>query len=562
MNTGIPRTAPLLFLALVFTVGLTFATVELPYLLDGAVQGAVATPDLDSHADAISRLKTELFMAHYQLRAIGYVTFGFMVLLIVAGFATNRTGLAALGGVAFMLPVFAQFAAVMFFLAGLGLLNVVWLPVLDISSGGLASFGTVARAPFDLLRWLLGLVGINGFWPLVLFFIGAGSLIFLLGTYAWLSARARGKSVADFFVYRLSRHPQYLGWIVWSYGVYLLLLRGHYPRRSWGISAGFPWLVSTMVIIGVAMLEELKMRRRHGDEYETYRRTAPFLFPLPRFVERLFAAPFRIFFGHERPERGREVAVVIGLYAALLFGASALFYGGGWGRMAATLRSDEANEAILEGLANRVREEPNERRKYFLTLDLVERGEPAVGPLLGLLQDEQPSVRALAAEAFIDLPSDEALPALMEALGDSSEDVRWRAARALAAIGSPNAVEAMVPLLDDPEQHIRTTVLRSLALLGAEEAVLERAPGLMGHEEVWIRIAAVESLGALGSVGGVAAGIRGLRDEHPAVRRSAVVALLQIGSPEARPALERATEDEDWEVRVYAAEALERLGSG
>ena len=46
-----------------------------------------------------------------------------------------------------------------------------------------------------------------------------------------------------------------------------------------------------------------------------------------------------------------------------------------------------------------------------------------------------------------------------------------------------------------------------------------------------------------------------------ASRREAVVALLRIGSPEGRPVLERALEDEDWEVRVYAAEALKRLSS-
>lgn len=35
-----------------------------------------------------------------------------------------------------------------------------------------------------------------------------------------------------------------------------------------------------------------------------------------------------------------------------------------------------------------------------------------------------------------------------------------------------------------------------------------------------------------------------------------MVALLRIGTPAIRPALQRAVGDEDWEVRVYAAEAL------
>ena len=38
-----------------------------------------------------------------------------------------------------------------------------------------------------------------------------------------------------------------------------------------------------------------------------------------------------------------------------------------------------------------------------------------------------------------------------------------------------------------------------------------------------------------------------------------MVALLKIGSPDAREALKRASRDDDWEVRLYAEEALKRL---
>ena len=307
MNRYPVQTVSLVVLALVFTIGLSFASVELPYLVDEAVQNSVATPGFDSQADEVSRLKTELFISHYHLRTIGYLCLGSILVLIGLGFATRRSGFAALGALAFMLPVFAQFAGVMFFLAGLGLLNVVWLPVLDVSFG-LSGLGAVIRAPFDALRWVLGLFGLNGYWPIVYSFIGSGLLIFFLGTLAWLQARARKEGVAVSWVYRLSRHPQYLGWILWSYGVYLLLLQNRYPRRSWGISANLPWLISTVVIIGVAMMEELNMRRAHGENYEAYRRRAPFLIPAPAFVERLFATPFRMLFGKGRAERRREVA--------------------------------------------------------------------------------------------------------------------------------------------------------------------------------------------------------------------------------------------------------------
>ncbi len=550
------HTAFLVLLAAVFTIGLTFATVELPYLIDEVLQNNITTPGLDSHADEMSRVKTELFISHFHLRLIGYACFALLVLAIIVGFATRKTGLAAIGAVGFMLPVFAQFAGVMFFLAGLGLLNVVWLPVLDISFE-LQRLGLIIRAPYDLLMWLFRQVGISGYWPIVYFFLGSGLLLFFFGTFAWLSARARKQDVADFWVYRISRHPQYVGWILWSYGVYLLLLRGVYPKRSWGIDASLPWLVSTLVIIGVAMLEELNMRKRFGDAYETYRRSAPFLFPLPGFVEKVFALPTRLLFKKSQPDRRREVAVVISLYAVVLIGASAFFYARGREATASVL-SLSWRETRMEELATELVEEPNWRAQYLIADELAAFGEPAVLHFVRLLKSEQTDVRVLAADYLGRIPSQRAVPTLIAALDDSVANVRGRAVEALGVTGTSESVEPLLRLLDDPESWIRQTAMRSLAQLGAEE-ILVRAEDTARDSSLWVRASTVESLGILGSQEGLPLVIERLDDEEPLVRRSAVVALLKIGSPEAREALMRASQDEDWEVRLYATEALEKL---
>ncbi len=113
----------LTILALVFAIGLTFASVELPRLLHEALAGSTPALDGDSHGDEGAVFRTELLMDHYHFRTIGYVCFGLMIVLIIAGFASGKAGLSALGAVAMFLPVFAQFATVMFFLAGLGFLN-------------------------------------------------------------------------------------------------------------------------------------------------------------------------------------------------------------------------------------------------------------------------------------------------------------------------------------------------------------------------------------------------------------------------------------------------------
>ena len=558
MNGKTSQTVFLVLLALVFTVGLSFASVELPYLVDEAIIESVPTPGFDSYAGEVSSLKTEFFISHYHLRVMGYLCFGAILLLIGMGFATRRSGLAALGALAFMLPVFAQFAGVMFFLAGLGLLNVLWLPVLDVSFA-LSGLGGVIRAPYDALRWVLGLIGIDGYWPLVYFFIGSGLLVFFLGTLAWLQARARKEGVAKSWVYRISRHPQYLGWIVWSYGLYLLLLQARYPRRSWGISASLPWLLSTMVIIGVAMMEELNMRKQHGEEYETYRRSAPFLFPLPSVVERVFALPFRILFRKDRPDRRREVAVVLVLYTALLIVASSLFYGNGWSRLASTFRSDEAQREYLAGIVSEIRQEENWRRQSALTQSLGPHGELGVEALLALLGDEDPDLREYAATTLRDFPSERALDALAVAARDPTENVRWHASEALGTLGIPGAVDPLLTLLQDSVSHIRITALRSLAALGVEEAI-PAAIELTRSESFRERADGVNVLGALGSTEGLPFLAECVSDEEQWVREEAVIALFRVGLAEVVPVLERALEDEDRHIRMYAEEAIKRLG--
>ncbi len=557
MTGSILRSVFLLILTIVFTVGLTFATIELPHHVDQLLQQTVATPGGDSHADAVARLKTELFLAHYHVRAIGYVGFALLMALIVLGLSTKRTGLATVGAVGFMLPVFAQFAGVMFFLAGLGLLNTVWLPILDVSYE-IQNWGSVINAPNDFLRWLFRLVGVHSAWPITLFFIGAGILVFLLGVYAWLSARMRGCGVASGWVYRISRHPQYLGWILWTYGTYLLLQQVHYPRRSWSIGASLPWLISTMVITAVAMTEELSMRKRHGETYEVYRKTAPFLFPLPRFVERFFAMPVRLLYKKEQPSRMREVMTVATLYTLLLVGASAVFYAGGLRNSLARIASADASDVRVQQLLAEVTTESNWRHQHQLMRQLVSFGDRAVDPLIRLLEGPDPTLRVLAAQFLADVPSERAIPALIAALDDPDDNTRYRANQTLRAIGATQALPHVERLLHDPKPYLRVEALQTMAALGSDGTV-RQASGLLASSESWMRIGVVSALGTLGSPLAVPILENQLNDESAEVRREIAVSLLRIGCPEARPLLESLLNDRDLEVRIYAAEALKRI---
>jgi protein-S-isoprenylcysteine O-methyltransferase Ste14 len=305
----------LIFLAVIFTIALTFASMELPRLLHSRLQ--FEHPDGDSHADDLSAFKRELFIDHYNIRLIGYASFILIILLIAVGFITKKIRLASLGAFALFLPVFAQFAGVMFFLAGLGILNLIWMPMLDISFD-ILSLGDIVYIPYRVLMYIGSLFRLDIYELIAYGLIGLGLLVFMLGTLAWLYARFQKKDIADFWLYRISRHPQYLGWIIWSYGLLIYLIRMPYPKRSWGIPSSLPWLLSSMVIVGVALMEELKMRQVTGEEYELYLRQTPFMIPLPRFASKIIAFPMRLIIRKKRPEKRWEVVATIALYTAIL----------------------------------------------------------------------------------------------------------------------------------------------------------------------------------------------------------------------------------------------------
>ena len=333
MRVSIRSNAALTIVAVVFAAALTFGSVELPLLLNRGLafvfgdtlfpQGIWSGPN---------EAPSEIYIQNHFLRPIGYACLIGVLALIVLGLVAERRRLAFAGALLFFLPVFGHFAIQMFFLAGLGLLRLIWMPILDGAYGltgdhefWLFRLGDVAFLPYMGILSLGRLVHVDLHLSLPYVMMGIGLFLFCLGVIAWFRARWLNQGTARFWVYRFSRHPQYLGWIIWSYGLFLFFIRHHegsYFQIGWGIPDSLPWLVSMMVIVGVALLEEIRMRRERAEEYEAYAARAPFLFPLPRLVSTAVALPMRLILRKKRPERGVEVAVVILLYLTLLVFAS------------------------------------------------------------------------------------------------------------------------------------------------------------------------------------------------------------------------------------------------
>ena len=333
MSHRVWQGAVLTIVAVAFALGLTFASVELPLLLNRGLE-LVFGDALFPHGiwSGPSETSSEVYIQRHFLRPIGYACLIIVLVLIVLGLVAERRRLAFLGALLFFLPVFGHFAIQMFFLAGLGLLRLIWLPMLDGAYGltgdsefWLFGLGDVAFLPYVGLVYLGAWAHIGLRLILSYVFVGVGLFLFCLAVVAWFRARSLRQGTAGSWVYRISRHPQYLGWIIWSYGMFVYFIHHHegaHFQIGWGIPDSLPWLVSTMVIIGVALVEEITMRRERGEEYEAYAARTPFMFPLPAFVSNAVAFPMRLVLRKKRPERGIEVAVVVLLYLALLMLAS------------------------------------------------------------------------------------------------------------------------------------------------------------------------------------------------------------------------------------------------
>jgi hypothetical protein len=124
--------------------------------------------------------------------------------------------------------------------------------------------------------------------------------------------------ISTSFVYKYSRHPQYLGFLIFSYGFLLFVPHLNNIRGGFRIAPTLPWLIAALALIGSALVEEMDMLKKHGSQYQQYIDSTPFLFPLPGFVLAIILSPIRLILWKDRPETKREVLLVLFIYGTIL----------------------------------------------------------------------------------------------------------------------------------------------------------------------------------------------------------------------------------------------------
>ncbi|MBK9125648.1 MAG: HEAT repeat domain-containing protein [Chloroflexi bacterium] len=148
--------------------------------------------------------------------------------------------------------------------------------------------------------------------------------------------------------------------------------------------------------------------------------------------------------------------------------------------------------------------------------------------------------------------------ALITSLRDIDKKVRAKAVFVLGQIGIAEAVPALIDRLADDDENVRWTTFETLTL-----PVMNAGPALteaLNRTEEVIRESAARAVGALRYEAAVPALIATLDDESFEVRSAALEALAHLlHNPDARAALESAGSHPDAPTRAYASALFKRL---
>lgn len=534
-----------------------FAFVELPKWLDTLMQEYVGFPGFDQGLGETAELKSNIYINALHLRWIGYTCLALVMLFIILGFTTKKSGWAWAGAFTLFLPVFGQFALSMFFLSGLGILRAAWLPFMDISWSVL-DLGQIIYIPYWILIWFCSLINWYAHDFISWFFMATGAFLFVWGVMAWFQVRFGQQKVATGWIYKFSRHPQYLGWIIWSYGMMLFSSGINDMKKSWGVGSSLPWLLMTMIIIGICLIEEIKMNENSGEEYESYRNKTPFLFPIPKWLKNIIKAPAKIFIRKDRPENTGDAAGVITIYTVILILIS-LIWVDFENETTEKIIVTEFQQQQLDSLIMAINSNTTRRTMYHQFEELEKYGNTGIEVLIQYLKNPNPDKREFAVQVLGNLKAVEATGPIALLLDDPQYRVRNTAVIALGKIGSDKALKILFDALKNPAYiPLQDYLISALADHGVKEAWPYALRGLKS-EQWYHRNAALRAMMKLEPDKSLDFVFQALKDENYRIRRNAVELLLEYKPPEAIEPLREVMEDEDYETRFYAKQAIKLI---
>jgi beta-lactamase regulating signal transducer with metallopeptidase domain len=177
---------------------------------------------------------------------------------------------------------------------------------------------------------------------------------------------------------------------------------------------------------------------------------------------------------------------------------------------------------------------------------------------------QAPVVHAQAPTNTAPLPAaSETIAALGEALADANPSVRLAAVNSLGAIQDPAAITALARALkEDTDARVREAAAWALGEIDDNRAVPHLLESLRTERVAKVRVKVVEALREIDDPSALSGVSGALKDASAEVRRAAVSALGEFEDAAAIPALIGLIRDEDVEVRRNGAGARGVWGGG
>lgn len=219
--------------------------------------------------------------------------------------------------------------------------------------------------------------------------------------------------------------------------------------------------------------------------------------------------------------------------------------------------------------------EPQVRQSACVALGYI--GDPKAKPELikRVNKDTSDSVRTQAILILGNMRSAEAVDSLIPLLEDKNPDVQLLSAQALGKIEDPKAAPAVkkcltnsISKLKDETDSFKIGQYKRLISEAAktsgklkDNSAESELKELLNNDDKSIKLAAAGALGQIGNKSGLEVANELLKDENSMIRTQAVQTLGAIGDPSAIPALEKMLGNEkDRNVMEAARSALYRCG--
>jgi HEAT repeat protein len=230
-----------------------------------------------------------------------------------------------------------------------------------------------------------------------------------------------------------------------------------------------------------------------------------------------------------------------------------------------TLRGIVDRHGVIDRQMSRLESPFPLGRRLRAAVALAELGdESAAMRLMRHLDDREPEIRIQSARGLGRMGWTPAIDAIVARFPIETPWVRSRFADSLIGFG-PDAtwpLIAYVRINHHFESEGPVAAIRTLAAIGDDQAAQPLIEILHTATDAEIRIAAIETLGDLGSSRALPVLRNQARSADWRIRAKAVSAIGGIGDPGSTVLLERSLTDPDWWVRRNAAAALAQVPGG